>query len=71
MLSQAAKDLAPHQVAFWLRDCAADFHTWYNSERVMGSDTPLKLARAALAAATAQVIANGLAKLGVSAPEQM
>lgn len=37
----------------------------------MGSDTPLKLARAALAAATAQVIANGLAKLGVSAPEQM
>ena len=71
MLTQAAKDLAPHQVAFWLRDCAADFHTWYNSERVMGSDNELKLARAALAAATAQVIANGLAKLGVSAPEQM
>lgn len=71
MLSQAAKDLAPHQVAFWLRDCAADFHTWYNSERVMGSEENLKLARAALAAATAQVIANGLAKLGVSAPEKM
>lgn len=71
MLSQAAKDLAPHQVAFWLRDCAADFHTWYNSERVLVDDEALKAARAALAAATAQVIANGLNKLGVSAPEKM
>ena len=71
MLSQAAKDLAPHQVAFWLRDCAADFHTWYNSERVLVDDAALKAARAALAAATAQVIANGLNKLGVSAPEKM
>ena len=71
MLSQAAKDLAPHQVAFWLRDCAADFHTWYNSERVLIDDAALKAARAALAAATAQVIANGLNKLGVSAPEKM
>ena len=71
MLSNAAKDLAPHQVAFWLRDCAADFHTWYNSERVLVDDTALKTARAALAAATAQVIASGLAKLGVSAPNKM
>ena len=71
MLSQAAKDLAPHQVAFWLRDCAADFHTWYNSERVLIDDAALKAARAALAAATAQVIANGLNKLGDSAPEKM
>ena len=71
MLIQAAKDLAPHQVAFWLRDCAADFHTWYNSERVLVDDEALKAARAALAAATAQVIANGLNKLGVSAPEKM
>lgn len=71
MLSQAAKDLAPHQVAFWLRDCAADFHTWYNSERVLVDNEALKAARAALAAATAQVIANGLNKLGVSAPEKM
>lgn len=71
MLTQAAKDLAPHQVAFWLRDCAADFHTWYNSERVLVDNEDLKTARAALAAATAQVIAAGLAKLGVSAPEKM
>ena len=71
MLSLAAKDLAPHHVAFWLRDCAADFHTWYNSERVLVDDQQLKAARAALAAATAQIIANGLDKLGVSAPDQM
>ena len=71
MLTQAAKDLAPHQVAFWLRDCAADFHTWYNSERVLIDDEKLKAARAALAFSTAQVIANGLAKLGVNAPEKM
>lgn len=71
MLSQAAKDLAAHQVAFWLRDCAADFHAWYNSERVMVENTALKTARAALTAATAQVIANGLDKLGVSAPKTM
>ncbi|GAA5091181.1 arginine--tRNA ligase [Paenalcaligenes hermetiae] len=71
MLSQAAKDLAAHQVAFWLRDCAADFHAWYNNERVMVENTALKTARAALTAATAQVIANGLDKLGVSAPKTM
>lgn len=71
MLTQAAKDLAPHQVAFWLRDCAADFHTWYNSERVLVDDAALKTARAALAAATAQVIAAGLEKLGVNAPNKM
>ena len=71
MLAQAAKDLAPHQVAFWLRDCAADFHTWYNSERVLVDDIALKTARAALAAATAQVIAAGLEKLGVNAPNKM
>lgn len=71
MLTQAAKDLAPHQVAFWLRDCAADFHGWYNSERVLVDDPALKTARAALAKATAQTIANGLNKLGVTAPEKM
>lgn len=71
MLTQAAKDLAPHQVAFWLRDCAADFHGWYNNERVLVDNPALKTARAALAKATAQVIANGLNKLGVSAPNKM
>lgn len=67
----AAHDLAPHHLAFWLRDCAADFHAWYNAERVLVDDVPLKLARLRLARATAQVIANGLELLGVSAPERM
>src|SRR5690606_1210460 len=70
-IAQAARELAPHHLAFWLRDCAADFHAWYNAERVLVDDMALKLARLRLAQATAQVIANGLALLGVSAPERM
>lgn len=71
MLALAAQDLAPHQLAFWLRDCAADFHAWYNAERVLVDDAALKLARLRLADATRRVIANGLGLLGVSAPERM
>ena len=71
MLALAAADLAPHQLAFWLRDCAADFHAWYNAERVLVDDAALKLARLRLADATRRVIANGLGLLGVSAPERM
>ncbi|MFT0849286.1 arginine--tRNA ligase [Achromobacter sp. F4_2707] len=71
MLALAANDLAPHQLAFWLRDCAADFHAWYNAERVLVDDAALKLARLRLADATRRVIANGLGLLGVSAPERM
>jgi arginyl-tRNA synthetase len=71
LVSQAALDLSPHLVAFWLRDCAADFHAWYNAERVLVDDIAVKQARLRLADATRQVIANGLALLGVSAPERM
>ncbi|PWF22117.1 arginine--tRNA ligase [Corticimicrobacter populi] len=71
MVQQSAQDLAPHQVAFWLRDCAADFHAWYNAEHTLVDDRALRLARLRLAAATRQVLANGLALLGVSAPERM
>ncbi|WP_459616366.1 arginine--tRNA ligase [Bordetella sp. 2513F-2] len=71
MVAQAAQELAPHQVAFWLRDCASDFHAWYNAERVLVDDEALKFARLRLASATRQVLANGLALLGVSAPERM
>ena len=67
----ACQELAPHHLAFWLRDCAADFHAWYNAERVLVDDTAVKLARLRLAATTRQVLANGLALLGVSAPERM
>ena len=70
-LALAAQELAPHHLAFWLRDCAADFHAWYNAERVLVDDQGLQLARLRLAAATQQVLANGLALLGVSSPTRM
>ncbi|CAB3878906.1 Arginine--tRNA ligase [Achromobacter animicus] len=71
VVALAAQDLSPHHIAFWLRDCASDFHGWYNAERVLVDDTAVKLARLRLAATTRQVLANGLALLGVSAPERM
>ena len=71
MVADAAADLAPHSVAFYLKDLAADFHSWYNASQFLVDDAALREARLALAAATRQVIANGLALLGVSAPERM
>ena len=71
VIELAARELAPHHIAFWLRDCAADFHAWYNAERVLVDDQTVKQARLRLALATAQVLANGLNLLGVSAPKRM
>ena len=71
LVRQSARELSPHLVSFWLRDCAADFHAWYNAERVLVDDRATRLARLRLADATRQVIANGLGLLGVSAPERM
>lgn len=71
LVKQAAQELSPHLVAFWLRDCAADFHAWYNAERVLVDDVAVRDARLRLADATRQVLANGLALMGVSAPERM
>jgi arginyl-tRNA synthetase len=67
----AARDMAPHALAFWLRDLAAEFHAWYNAERLLVDDAAQKQARLALAVAVRQVIRNGLRILGVSAPESM
>ncbi|MFZ2161008.1 MAG: arginine--tRNA ligase [Sideroxyarcus sp.] len=71
VIETAAEDLAPHLVAFYLKELAADFHSYYNASRFLVEDEKLKLARLALIAAVAQVIKNGLALLGVSAPEKM
>jgi arginyl-tRNA synthetase len=71
MVSDAAGELAPHSVAFYLKDLAADFHSWYNASQFLVDEPTLRAARLALAAATRQVIANGLGLLGVSAPERM
>jgi arginyl-tRNA synthetase len=71
MLSAAARDLAPHDVAFYLRDVASAFHTYYAAERFLVDDAELARARVALLVATRQVLHNGLAVLGVSAPAKM
>lgn len=71
VLTNAAAELAPHALAFYLRDLAGDFHTFYNADRVLVDDEPLKLARLALLSATRQVLQNGLRVLGVSAPAKM
>ncbi len=71
MLSAAAEGFAPHDVTFYLRELAACYHSYYDAERILVEDEVIKLARLALVAATAQVLANGLAVLGVSAPQKM
>ena len=71
VLAAAAAALAPHEIAFYLRDLAAAFHSFYAAERVIVDDLALARARLALLAATRQVIANALAVLGVSAPVRM
>ena len=71
MLSAAAATLAPHEVAFYLRELSAAFHSYYGAERFLVDDPELARARLALLAATRQIIRNALAVLGVSAPERM
>jgi arginyl-tRNA synthetase len=71
MLTAAAQGLAPHDVAFYLRDLASAFHSYYAAERFLVDDVELSRARVALLTATALVLRNGLALLGVSAPEKM
>jgi arginyl-tRNA synthetase len=71
MLTAASKDFAPHDVTFYLRELAASYHSYYDAERILVDDEKVKLARLALVAATAQVLHNGLAILGVSAPSKM
>ena len=70
-LQRALEELGPHQVAFYLRDLAGELHSYYNAERVLVDDVSTKMARLALMTATRQVLRNGLALIGVSAPSRM
>jgi arginyl-tRNA synthetase len=70
-LARAQAELGPHQVAFYLRDLAAALHSFYFAEKVLVDDEATKLARLALMVATRQVLRNGLALIGVSAPNKM
>ena len=71
LVAGAARELAPHAVAFYLRSLAGEFHSYYNAERILVEDQATRMARLALCAAVRQVLANGLSLLGVSAPERM
>ena len=71
LLEKAAQGLEPHQLAYYLRDLAGDFHAYYNAHKFIIDDAAIRNARLNLIAATRQVLANGLKLLGVSAPERM
>ncbi|MDH5553119.1 MAG: arginine--tRNA ligase [Nitrosomonas sp.] len=71
IIESAAREYAPHLIAFYLRDLASEFHSYYNATRFLVPEIPIRLARLALIASTRQVLSNGLALLGVSAPEKM
>ena len=70
-LAVAARELAPHLITFYLKELAAQFHSYYNAEQFLVDDPVLRNARLALVVATGQVVRNGLGVLGVSAPEKM
>ena len=71
VVAAAAQELAPHSIAFYLRELAGEFHSYYNAERILVDDEALRAARLALCAAVRQTLGNGLSLLGVSAPEKM
>ena len=70
-LDNAARELAPHLIAYYLKDLAGDLHSYYNAQQFLVADEALKMARLALVSATRSVLRQGLWLLGVSAPEKM
>ena len=70
-LANGTEDLSPLALVTYLKELAADFHSFYNAERVLVDDEKLRNARLALLVATRQVLRNGLEILGVSAPERL
>ena len=70
-LAAAARDFAPHQITFYLKDLAQAFHGYYNAERFLVDDPTLRDARLALVVATGEVLGNGLSVLGIGAPDEM
>jgi len=71
MIEKAATNYEPHQIAYFLKELATDFHSYYNAHQFIVDDEKIRQARFALISATRQVIANGLKILGVSAPTKM
>ncbi|GAU07700.1 arginine--tRNA ligase [Desulfoplanes formicivorans] len=72
ILSLAARTLSPHHVSYYLQELAGDLHRYYNVHHILNAPNPQLLqARLHLFKAVAQVLRNGLALLGVDAPEKM
>jgi len=71
MVLHAGVELAPHTIANYLKDCAADLHSYYNDTKFLVENEGEKLARLSLICATQIVLKNGLDLLGVNAPEKM
>jgi len=70
-VANAAAAAEPHMIANYLRELAGEFHSWYNGHRVLAEDPELRSARLCLSEAVRKVLANGLALMGLSAPEVM
>jgi len=68
---QATEELAPHQITNFLKDCAAELHSYYNDSKFLVDEELTKIARLTLIYATQCVIKNGLGLLGISAPKKM
>jgi arginyl-tRNA synthetase len=71
LIADAANDLAPHRLIFFLMELAGQFHSFYNKHKVMTEDPQLTAARLCLCRGIKTVLANGLALVGVSTPERM
>ncbi len=71
LVGGTAQALEPHRIAYWLGELAGAFHPYYKVNRVIGDDVGLTRARLLLCASVGQVVRNGLALLGVGAPESM
>jgi len=71
LVAGAAEALEPHRVAAWLLETARQVHVWYHKHHVLNEPEHITTARLVLAKAARQVLANGLALLGISAPERM
>jgi len=71
IIESAARLRAPHQLAHYLQALATEFHALYNSQQFLVDDENIRNVRLNLILATRIVLANGLALLGISAPESM
>lgn len=71
VIESAARSYEPHQMTYFLRDLATAFHSYYNTEKFLDAEASRRDSMLALCTATRQVLANGMAIIGVDAPERM